>query len=61
MPLKPTALTAADSMRGGGPWRDVEFAGDAMPLAAGDAMPLRDEGGVRLPRGDDGHGGPALL
>ncbi len=44
-----------DSMRCGGRQREMEVVGGAMPLAAGfSAMPLGGEGGVMLPREDDG-------
>ena len=44
-----------NSMRCGGRRREVEVVGGAMPLAAGcGAIPLEEDGGVMLPRGDDG-------
>ena len=43
-----------DSMRCGGRQREVEAVGGAMPLAACSVMLLGGEGGVMLPREDDG-------
>ena len=45
---------AADSMREGGRRYKVEVVGGATPLVAScGVMPLGEDGGVMLPRGDD--------
>jgi hypothetical protein len=55
MPLEPTMVVAEDSMRCGGRWHEAAAVGGAMPLAAGcGAIPQGEDGGVMLPRGDDG-------
>jgi hypothetical protein len=51
MPLKPTMVAAANSMRGGGWPREMKAAGVVMPLAAEcGAMPRQGGGGVILQR-----------
>jgi hypothetical protein len=54
MPLKPTTVAVANSMRCGGRRHEATVVGGVMPLAAGGAMPLGEDGGVMPPRGDIG-------
>jgi hypothetical protein len=54
MPLKPTTVAVANSMRCGGRRHEAKVVGGVMPLAAGGAMPLGEDGGVMPPRGDIG-------